>query len=1391
MATAAGATIYSKPFQKLQVFGNLAMDGNAINSMQGSVQFDGTNQGNTITSNRFKFTWLDFVNLGEWIVQDSLHVIGSENLFWEAIVLRAGTLNTNGKPIRTRRFTSYGDVKRKLVLGNTVFTISKSWEPAWYITGSNFYLDAGSSEIQIWRPDWRKVFQHDPRVPKANYNIIKFMDLVQNTYGTDYVRINDSVSIKYLYLRSYVGGLELTGGTIKELYAEEKVEYQNSNGTKINKATYKKDLKILGETFYDSLILSPGSVNKFEYNKKQTINKYFGLNGDCRGLIALESTEPGKTATLSKPSDSASGKYLTIRDIVATGGAIFKGVNSVNRGNNSGWNLFALTSKTYYWVGDSGQWSDPLHWSLTSGGSSSGCVPGALDDVVFDFNSFTKSGYYVNINIGNASCRNMTWTSTVRAAVLKGPDINRLKIHGDLRLRSNLDYQFDGIVAMEADDTGNVIFPYFKPIKRMEFNGTGSWRLFDSLQVTGDRDCNGLFINNGHLYTQGRYLRLRRLTSEGNTVRKLTLDTSRIDLYNPCDWGWVASGTNFFLSADKSTIRIVRPDWRKCFQHTVTYPRAIFNKLHFVYKSTNILGTDYLRLTDSISFNEIIMDNIVEELDIPSCFIGRLECKEKVKAQFGQNRYISTNTEAKIRFAKYFNECDFYGRTQFDTLTLNPGGIYRFENGRGFTIKKLLDAVGNSCFSITLQSTTVNQQDTIGFLPSAVALIDYVEMRDQHARSLNSVKVGSFSSDVSGNTNWVFQSAINARYGLGPDTILCIGDSLKLNTNFFKGAIGYEWSNGSKGPTLTVKKSGIYWVRVTFTYRNDTCWKYDSINVKFTPISIGFSPKRSSCDVAKDGTLKVSYSGLYPIKSWLWKHGPTMDTLSNLSKGKYIVTVFDTKGCKLTDSIVLMSDTFKVQPLIIDTSYCSISAKKFILYNIDSANYKMNWYSKTGVLVKTANNFTTPNILDSLDYQRAFVNNQGCIGPKNKIHILGKVFGDSIDITEYKATCSTSQNGALKSFYRGSSAIIWSWSNGVKSDSINQLLPGKYYVTATNVQGCMLVDSGTVGYEVVVNPKTIDTAACWLDSVILSHIPTSNNKLYWYNNKFKLIDSSFLHSDLVDKDSIVYWVQLVSNNGCKSALVKNKIRGIKLPPSPSTINPVFLCQNINSDSLKATGKRIMWYSSADKKNPTTQAPIPSTKNIGKQVFYLTQTIGQCTSLIDSITVDVSTSKIITIGDTTIYDGTKATLMAYGTDKVKWYPSNLVEDSTAFTTTSKPSKRTCYIAEGFSNVGCRSKDTMCVNVINALTFELPNLITPNNDNHNDFWDASILPDYFKFTLFIYDRQGKQIIDLPKYKNNFFGLDSEGNELPNGIYFYRFVNPENDMEFKGYIQIIKYF
>ncbi|HRD40082.1 MAG TPA: hypothetical protein PLC65_15760, partial [Bacteroidia bacterium] len=49
--------------------------------------------------------------------------------------------------------------------------------------------------------------------------------------------------------------------------------------------------------------------------------------------------------------------------------------------------FFSLTAsfaQTYYWVGGSGKWNDPKHWSLTSGGNPVFKAPDINSDVVFD-----------------------------------------------------------------------------------------------------------------------------------------------------------------------------------------------------------------------------------------------------------------------------------------------------------------------------------------------------------------------------------------------------------------------------------------------------------------------------------------------------------------------------------------------------------------------------------------------------------------------------------------------------------------------------------------------------------------------------------------------------------------------------------------------------------------------------------------------------------------------------------------------------------------------------------------------------------------------------------------------------------------------------------------------
>jgi len=72
-------------------------------------------------------------------------------------------------------------------------------------------------------------------------------------------------------------------------------------------------------------------------------------------------------------------------------------------GNNIGWQINTSNPLTLYWIGGTGNWNDSQHWSNNSGGSGGACIPTAIDNVFFDYNSFSDTSQSVTINISNAA----------------------------------------------------------------------------------------------------------------------------------------------------------------------------------------------------------------------------------------------------------------------------------------------------------------------------------------------------------------------------------------------------------------------------------------------------------------------------------------------------------------------------------------------------------------------------------------------------------------------------------------------------------------------------------------------------------------------------------------------------------------------------------------------------------------------------------------------------------------------------------------------------------------------------------------------------------------------------------------------------------------------------
>jgi gliding motility-associated-like protein len=95
----------------------------------------------------------------------------------------------------------------------------------------------------------------------------------------------------------------------------------------------------------------------------------------------------------------------------------------------------------------------------------------------------------------------------------------------------------------------------------------------------------------------------------------------------------------------------------------------------------------------------------------------------------------------------------------------------------------------------------------------------------------------------------------------------------------------------------------------------------------------------------------------------------------------------------------------------------------------------------------------------------------------------------------------------------------------------------------------------------------------------------------------------------------------------------------------------------------------------------------------------------------------------------------------------------------------------------------------VKVIDPPLVRIPNLITPNGDGENEFWDLTELKDYWLYDITLSDRQGKKIFYTQNYQNDWQALDTDGGQMPVGVYFYHMKNRNTAEEYRGFIQVIR--
>jgi hypothetical protein len=394
----------------IRIYGNLQLDKNMDFAYNGYFTFESLTTGNTIQTANFNVQKFEFVGLtGEWSLQDSMKSYGdAEGL---GIILKAGHLKTNGNVIQTTCLVSQGANYRKLSLGSSQVNLINR-ETGWYVTDNNFYLDAGTSTINLLYQSWRKHFFHRAHSPKSVfYNLVDHHRFPTDYVG-DYFSIIDSTSFNRIEIKSTINNAEFMGLNIKTLVCHERIDMLRLESAKIGKLELRNTANIDGSFSVDTLFLKGGATYEFAGNSIVTVNKHLNWKGACGAFIYIKSNNPLTDAKFEvSTSITQNIDYCKFHHIAFSGSAIVKASNMIPTGTVSGLVVNSnYAPLTFYWIGGKGKWSDFKHWSNSSGGSSQSCIPGPSDNVVFDKNSFGATSDTLFLNLRENMCGSLLFT---------------------------------------------------------------------------------------------------------------------------------------------------------------------------------------------------------------------------------------------------------------------------------------------------------------------------------------------------------------------------------------------------------------------------------------------------------------------------------------------------------------------------------------------------------------------------------------------------------------------------------------------------------------------------------------------------------------------------------------------------------------------------------------------------------------------------------------------------------------------------------------------------------------------------------------------------------------------------------------------------------------------
>ncbi len=275
--------------------------------------------------------------------------------------------------------------------------------------------------------------------------------------------------------------------------------------------------------------------------------------------------------------------------------------------------------------------------------------------------------------------------------------------------------------------------------------------------------------------------------------------------------------------------------------------------------------------------------------------------------------------------------------------------------------------------------------------------------------------------------------------------------SVQATASGGSGAFTYKWSVPGTGSSIGNLPAGGYGCTVTDA---NGCSKAESVILTapaalvVDSISIASTIK---CFGDANGSLKANIKGGTGTKTYKWSDplAQTGQSAANLVAGNYTVIVTDANGCTVSGSKILG------QPNQLATTATAVAVKCFGDANGTSTTTPTG--GSTPFTYKWSNNQTTATAINLAvgTFSVTVTDKNGCTATASATVTGPTTAVDAQALQTVKGCFSSNKSEATATATGGNGGpFTYKWSNNQTTATIQNLAPGSFTVTATDVKGC-------------------------------------------------------------------------------------------------------------------------------------------------------------------------------------------------------------------------------------------------------------------------------------------------------------------------------------------------